>query len=139
MENLLVYDLEKKTAIGIDILGCFSNNSYSRCGNLYCQIHSSFQIRLNPHAIHDPIHGLWYRCCFSCFVSREGYFDNFGVTTTKTHTFITKRKEFVDKVLLEANLLEKRFEKVADIVRENNKAGKRKTLISWASSLTRNL
>lgn len=37
------------------------------CGNMFCETHSSFQIKLNAQAKHDAS-GLWCRVCENCFV-----------------------------------------------------------------------
>lgn len=40
------------------------------CGNMFCETHSSFQIKLNAQAKHDS-NGLWCRVCENCFVQAK--------------------------------------------------------------------
>lgn len=40
------------------------------CGNMFCETHSSFQIKLDAQARHDT-NGLWCRVCEACFVKAK--------------------------------------------------------------------
>ncbi|KAI8812034.1 FYVE zinc finger-domain-containing protein [Cladochytrium replicatum] len=85
-----------------------------RCGRLYCETHAGFQMRLTLDAQHDPVRGYWARVCQVCFVTQDGYNDTYGVSRNRTQTYLRIRKGRIDKVLLEANKLEKRLEKLAN-------------------------
>ncbi|RKO90920.1 FYVE zinc finger-domain-containing protein [Blyttiomyces helicus] len=83
-----------------------------RCGRLYCDAHSSYQMRLTTDARHDPVNGHWHRTCGSCFEGRDGYRDTSGVIRNRTRTFLQLRKVHIDRLHLESNKLEKRLDKV---------------------------
>lgn len=83
-----------------------------RCGHLYCDVHASYQMKLSPSALSDPINGIWCRVCEKCYMERDGYRDSIGVSRNKTQAFIRLRKNRINNLHLEANKLEKRLEKV---------------------------
>lgn len=49
-----------------------------KCGELYCEEHTMYQMKLSRSAQHEPIRGLWCRVCETCYKSREGYNDHNG-------------------------------------------------------------
>lgn len=49
-----------------------------KCGKLFCEEHTMYQMRLSRSAQHEPVRGLWYRVCETCYKSREGYNDHNG-------------------------------------------------------------
>jgi hypothetical protein len=84
-----------------------------RCGKLYCDAHTQYEIKLNRQAQHDPECGVWCKVCAACYVSRQGYLDcGGGATRNKTQLILQRRARTIDKVHLESNRLEKRLEKV---------------------------
>ena len=50
-----------------------------KCGKLFCEEHTMYQIKLSRSAQHEPVRGLWYRVCETCYKSREGYNDHNGM------------------------------------------------------------
>lgn len=86
-----------------------------RCGKLYCDLHTQYEIKLNRQAHHDPEHGIWCKVCATCFVNRKGYMDYGGAIQNKTALFMKQREKVIDKVHLESNRLERRLEKLARI------------------------
>jgi rabenosyn-5 len=46
-----------------------------KCGKLFCEEHTMYQIKLSRAALHEPVRGLWSRVCETCYKSREGYND----------------------------------------------------------------
>ncbi|KAG5518950.1 hypothetical protein PMAC_002481 [Pneumocystis sp. 'macacae'] len=46
-----------------------------KCGNLFCNIHTMYQIKLSKEARHDPLNGIWSRVCKNCYEERDGYMD----------------------------------------------------------------
>ncbi|KND00886.1 uncharacterized protein SPPG_09166 [Spizellomyces punctatus DAOM BR117] len=84
-----------------------------KCGRLYCEPHTSYQMRLSPDARADPAAGIWCRVCEKCYKDRESYKDSFGVSRNRTQTFLRIRKNRIDNLQLEANKLEKRLEKLS--------------------------
>ncbi len=69
-------------------------------------------MKLGPDGSHNPEVGLWYRVCQQCYTSRDGYADSKGVYRSWTSVFIRKRQPKVEWLLIEANKLEKRLQKV---------------------------
>lgn len=49
-----------------------------KCGRLFCDEHTLYQIKLSRSAQHEPVRGLWCRVCETCYKSREGYNDRSG-------------------------------------------------------------
>ncbi|KAF9982989.1 carboxypeptidase Y-deficient [Mortierella antarctica] len=87
------------------------------CGNVFCEMHSSFQIKLNPQAKHDA-NGLWCRVCETCFIQAKKADDSLhagGVSRSLTTDFMSMRARNAEKKHLEVNRLEKRIEKLAQI------------------------
>lgn len=49
-----------------------------KCGKLFCEDHTMYQMKLSRSAQHEPVRGLWCRVCETCYKSREGYNDFHG-------------------------------------------------------------
>ncbi|KAG2229670.1 hypothetical protein INT48_008902 [Thamnidium elegans] len=86
-----------------------------KCGKIFCDSHTQYEIKLNRQAKHDADHGIWCKVCMHCYVGREGYMDHEGATRSKTVIFLKQRAKTIDRVYLESNRLEKRLEKLAKI------------------------
>jgi rabenosyn-5 len=88
-----------------------------KCGKLFCEEHTMYQIKLSRSALHEPVRGYWSRVCETCYKSREGYNDHNGVITDHTESFIQIRRKKMDRVYLEMTRLEKRLTKVVLLFR----------------------
>ncbi|TDZ20233.1 Vacuolar segregation protein pep7 [Colletotrichum orbiculare MAFF 240422] len=55
-----------------------------KCGRLFCEVHTMYQMRLARSAQHDPVRGYWVRVCETCYKSRDGYNDHNGVLVDHT-------------------------------------------------------
>lgn len=49
-----------------------------RCGKLFCEEHTMYQMKLSRSAQHEPVRGFWCRVCETCYKSRDGYNDHNG-------------------------------------------------------------
>lgn len=49
-----------------------------KCGKLFCDEHTMYQMKLSRSAQHDPAGGYWCRVCETCYISREGYIEYTG-------------------------------------------------------------
>lgn len=49
-----------------------------KCGRLFCDEHTMYQMKLSRSAQHEPVRGIWCRVCETCYKSREGYNDRNG-------------------------------------------------------------
>lgn len=49
-----------------------------KCGKLFCEEHTMYQMKLSRSAQHEPVRGFWCRVCETCYKSREGYNDHNG-------------------------------------------------------------
>ena len=49
-----------------------------KCGKLFCEDHTMYQMKLSRSAQHEPVRGYWCRVCETCYKSREGYNDHHG-------------------------------------------------------------
>ncbi|KAI7901701.1 FYVE zinc finger-domain-containing protein [Cokeromyces recurvatus] len=86
-----------------------------RCGKLYCDLHTQYEIKLSQQGHHDPEHGVWCKVCLNCFTNRKDYNTYEGVTRNRTDYFMKLREKTIDRVQLESNRLEKRLEKLARV------------------------
>lgn len=50
-----------------------------KCGKLFCDEHTMYQMKLSRSAQHEPVRGLWCRVCETCYKSRDGYNDRSGM------------------------------------------------------------
>ncbi|OJJ60546.1 hypothetical protein ASPSYDRAFT_42298 [Aspergillus sydowii CBS 593.65] len=87
-----------------------------KCGKLFCEEHTMYQMKLSRSAQHEPVRGLWYRVCETCYKSREGYNDHNGLIRDRMDEFKAVRKPNVDKSLLEVSRLEKRLTRLTQLL-----------------------
>ncbi|KAJ3332540.1 carboxypeptidase Y-deficient [Blyttiomyces sp. JEL0837] len=122
--------------VGTLVVGVGKSNC-RRCGKLFCDAHTMFQMRLAPgDASHDPANGVWCRVCQSCYESREGYRDLHGVSRVRTATFLKLRKTKADQIQLHTNMLEKRLEKLSKLYATEGTVVNRRSSISSLAALT---
>ncbi|KAI8991335.1 FYVE zinc finger-domain-containing protein [Mycotypha africana] len=107
-----------------------------KCGRLFCDLHTQYEIKLNKQAQHDPEHGIWCKVCLNCFVHRKGYLETAGVTRNKTDLLVKRREKTIDRVHLECNRLEKRLEKLA-IIHQSTDMKKLSSALSTSSVLNK--
>lgn len=86
------------------------------CGRLFCDEHTMYKMKLSRSAHHEPVRGLWYRVCETCYKSREGYNDRTGFERNYTIDFEQFRRKTIDKTLLEVSRLEKRLTKLTQLL-----------------------
>ncbi|SLM39429.1 vacuolar segregation protein [Lasallia pustulata] len=95
-----------------------------KCGRLFCDEHTMYQMKLSRSAQHEPVRGIWCRVCETCYKSREGYNDHNGLERDHTKEFSDLRRKTVDKTYLEISRLEKRLSKLtqslANLPRDEN-------------------
>lgn len=87
-----------------------------KCGKLFCEEHTMYQMKLSRSAQHEPVRGLWCRVCETCYKSREGYNDHNGLVRDLTDDFKSARKQTVDKAFLEVSRLEKRLTRLTQLL-----------------------
>ncbi|KAL4783188.1 hypothetical protein BJX76DRAFT_330588 [Aspergillus varians] len=87
-----------------------------KCGKLFCEEHTMYQMKLSRSAQHEPVRGLWYRVCETCYKSREGYNDHNGLIRDRMDEFKAIRKPMADKTLLEVSRLEKRLTRLTQLL-----------------------
>ncbi|OAA74369.1 Zinc finger, FYVE/PHD-type [Akanthomyces lecanii RCEF 1005] len=87
-----------------------------KCGRLFCEEHTMYQMKLSRSANHEPIRGVWARVCETCYKSRDGYNDHAGVSSDHTNTFIEIRRNRVERQKLEVSRLEKRLTKLTKLL-----------------------
>ena len=98
-----------------------------KCGKLFCDEHTMYQMKLSRSAQHEPIRGIWCRVCETCYKSRDGYNDHKGVELDHTSDFTSIRRRAVDRNYLEVSRLEKRLSKLTQLLvnpppsQENNR------------------
>lgn len=80
-----------------------------KCGRLFCEEHTMYQMKLSRSAQHEPVRGYWARVCETCYKSRDGYNDHVGASTDHTRAFTEMRKKRVERQTLEISRLEKRL------------------------------
>ncbi|KAM3081199.1 carboxypeptidase Y-deficient [Clarireedia jacksonii] len=87
-----------------------------KCGRLFCEDHTMYQMKLSRSAQHEPVRGMWCRVCETCYKSREGYNDRNGYLRDHTNDFMAIRRKHVDKAYLEISRLEKRLTKLTQLL-----------------------
>ncbi|KUI63580.1 Vacuolar segregation protein PEP7 [Cytospora mali] len=92
------------------------NINCRKCGRLFCEVHTLYQMKLSRSASHDPVRGYWCRVCETCYKSREGYNDHSGVMVDHTDAFFTIRRKKVERHNLEIQRLEKRLTKLTQLL-----------------------
>ncbi|KAI4150613.1 MAG: hypothetical protein LQ341_001062 [Variospora aurantia] len=92
------------------------NVNCRKCGKLFCDEHTMYQMKLSRSAQHEPVRGLWCRVCETCYKSREGYSDRTGLEKDLTAEFVRLRRTTVDKTMLEVSRLEKRLTKLTQLL-----------------------
>ncbi|KAJ4312327.1 carboxypeptidase Y-deficient [Fusarium piperis] len=87
-----------------------------KCGRLFCEEHTMYQMKLSRSATHEPVRGYWARVCETCFKSREGYNDHQGGFMDHTSMLFEKRRKKVERQNLEISRLEKRLTKLTRLL-----------------------
>ncbi|CAZ86002.1 unnamed protein product [Tuber melanosporum] len=87
-----------------------------KCGKLFCEEHTMYQMKLSRSAQHEPVRGFWCRVCETCYKSREGYNDHQGFVRDHTKEFSERRRRTVDRAYLEVTRLEKRLTKLTQLL-----------------------
>ncbi|KKZ61166.1 hypothetical protein EMCG_04215 [[Emmonsia] crescens] len=87
-----------------------------KCGKLFCEDHTMYQMKLSRSAHHEPIRGFWCRVCETCYKSREGYNNHNGQERDHTAEFTELRRQKVDKAFLEVSRLEKRLTRLTQLL-----------------------
>ncbi|KAJ6443222.1 vacuolar segregation protein (Pep7) [Purpureocillium lavendulum] len=87
-----------------------------KCGRLFCEEHTMYQMKLSRSANHEPVRGFWARVCETCYKSREGYNDHVGVSVDHTSAFADIRRKKVERQNLEVSRLEKRLTKLTRLL-----------------------
>lgn len=87
-----------------------------KCGKLFCEEHTMYQMKLSRSAQHEPVRGFWCRVCETCYKSREGYNDHNGFVRDHTEEFAALRRKRVDKTYLEVGRLEARLTKLTQLL-----------------------
>ena len=87
-----------------------------KCGKLFCEEHTMYQMKLSRTAQHEPVRGHWCRVCETCYKSRAGYNDHSGVELDHMDEFKRVRRKTIDKSYLEVSRLEKRLTKLTQLL-----------------------
>ena len=86
------------------------------CGKLFCDEHTMYQMKLSRSAQPEPVRGLWYRVCETCYKSREGYNDHNGAERSHFEYFKSVRRKTVDKQYLETSRFETRLTRLTQLL-----------------------
>jgi hypothetical protein len=89
-----------------------------KCGRLFCEEHTMYQMKLSRSANHEPVRGVWCRVCETCYKSRDGYNDHTGLSRDHTANFAAIRAKRVERQRLEVQRLEKRLTKLTRLLVE---------------------
>lgn len=88
-----------------------------KCGRLFCEEHTMYQMKLSRSANHEPVRGVWCRVCETCYKSRDGYNDH-SLSIDHSKDFLAIRSKRVDRQRLEVQRLEKRLSKLTRMLAE---------------------
>lgn len=99
-------------------LGSTSTGSVNcrHCGKLFCDEHTMYQMKLSRSAQHEPVRGLWYRVCETCYKSREGYTDRHGLERDRMSAFENVRRNKLSHKEMEVSRLEKRLSRLTQLL-----------------------
>ncbi|KIX04146.1 uncharacterized protein Z518_07700 [Rhinocladiella mackenziei CBS 650.93] len=86
------------------------------CGKLFCDEHTMYQMKLSRSAQHDPVRGLWYRVCETCYKSREGYMDRQGLERDRMNAFDRVRRDRLSHKEMAVARLEKRLSRLTQLL-----------------------
>ncbi|KAJ5115759.1 hypothetical protein N7456_000107 [Penicillium angulare] len=112
-----LYDTCLEPSCGKRLSGTNGCVNCRKCGKLFCEEHTMYQMKLSRSAQHEPVRGIWARVCETCYKSREGYNNhNAGATRDQSSAFKNIRKQTVDKALLEVSRLEKRLTRLTQLL-----------------------
>ncbi|CAN8101738.1 unnamed protein product [Discula destructiva] len=92
------------------------NINCRKCGRLFCEVHTMYQMKLSRAAVHEPIRGVWCRVCETCYKSREGYNHHNGIMVDHTKSFVEIRRRKVERQNLEIQRLEKRLTRLTQLL-----------------------
>ncbi|KAH8879211.1 hypothetical protein GQ53DRAFT_756173 [Thozetella sp. PMI_491] len=92
------------------------NVNCRKCGKLFCEDHTMYQMKLSRLAAHDPVRGFWCRVCETCYKSRDGYNDHHAFMRDHTANFVAIRRKKVERQNLEIQRLEKRLTKLTSLL-----------------------
>ncbi|MCJ1378629.1 carboxypeptidase Y-deficient [Xylographa soralifera] len=109
-----------------------------KCGKLFCEDHTMYQMKLSRSAQHEPVRGLWCRVCETCYKSREGYNDHNGLERDDTKDFIEIRRRIVDKTFLEVSRLEKRLTRLTQLLAKPPEQSNSASSLLWPLSPMKN-
>lgn len=87
-----------------------------KCGKLFCETHTMYQMKLSRSAKYDPARGYWVRVCETCYKSRPGYNDHWGSENDLTSMFMAIRQKRIERQNLEIARLEKRLTKLTQLL-----------------------
>ncbi|KAJ6014742.1 hypothetical protein N7540_009333 [Penicillium herquei] len=111
-----LYDACLEPSCGKRLNGTNGCVNCRKCGKLFCEEHTMYQMKLSRSAQPEPVRGIWARVCETCYKSREGYNDHNGAIKDHTQTFKSIRKQTVDKDFLEISRLEKRLTRLTQLL-----------------------
>ena len=74
-----MYDVCLEPSCGQRLNATNGSVNCRKCGKLFCEEHTMYQMKLSRSAHHEPIRGIWARVCETCYKSREGYNDHNGM------------------------------------------------------------
>ncbi|TKA73716.1 hypothetical protein B0A55_05482 [Friedmanniomyces simplex] len=98
-------------------LGAANGQVHCRhCGKIFCDEHTLYQMKLSRSAQHEPVRGLWYRVCETCYKTRDGYNDHSGAERNHLDYFRSVRRKTVDKQYLETSRLETRLTRLTQLL-----------------------
>ncbi|KAK6386196.1 carboxypeptidase Y-deficient [Exophiala oligosperma] len=100
----------KRLGAGAGIVNC------RHCGKLFCDEHTMYQMKLSRSAQHEPVRGLWYRVCETCYKSREGYTDRHGLERNRMDDFESVRRKKLSHQEMEVSRLEKRLSRLTQLL-----------------------
>ncbi|KIW25745.1 hypothetical protein, variant [Cladophialophora immunda] len=101
---------EKRLGTAVGAVNC------RHCGKLFCEEHTMYQMKLSRSAQHEPVRGLWYRVCETCYKSREGYMDRHGLERDRMGEFESVRRSKLSHKEMEVSRLEKRLSRLTQIL-----------------------
>jgi rabenosyn-5 len=104
---------------GKRLVGAVGHINCRKCGKLFCEEHTMYQMKLSRSAQHEPVRGFWCRVCETCYNSRNGYNDHSGTERNLMSSFANTRRKAVDQSYLDVSRLEKRLTKLTQLLADS--------------------
>lgn len=119
---------KRKLGIKNGIVNC------RKCGLLFCNMHTLYDVKLNSELQYDPRFGSWSRCCRNCYVNKPELAIPQGGSNDLTQKFVNHRCLKLEAKQLEAAKVENRLDKFILYFRDSKRVAMKsfeQSVVMW--------